>query len=77
MITKDPSAVTRARQPAGLELRGLSPDQAGLHASVAAAGFEALEELFVQLVTPDMVRLPGVAAIWAKWAGGRSQPGWA
>jgi N-acetylglutamate synthase len=60
MVVEYPAAVTRARQPAGLELRELSPDQAGLHAAVAAAGFEAPEELFVQPITPDVLRLPGV-----------------
>jgi hypothetical protein len=60
MVMEDPAAVTRARQPAGLGLRELSPDQADLHASVAAAAFEAPEEMFAQLMTPDLLRLPGV-----------------
>ena len=60
MVLEDPAAVSRARAPAGLALRELSPEQAGLHASVAAAGFEVPEELFVQLRAPDLVRLPGV-----------------
>jgi len=60
MVMKDPAAVTRAQRPPGLGLRELSPDQVGLHASVAAAGFEAPEELFVKLMTPDMLRLQGV-----------------
>lgn len=69
MITQDPAAVTRARRPAGLELRELSPDQVGLHAGVAAAGFEVPEELFVQLVTPDLVRLPGVRCYLGEMGG--------
>jgi N-acetylglutamate synthase len=60
MVLEDPGAVTSARAPDALELRELSPEQVGLHASVAAAGFEAPEELFVQLMTPDVLRLPGV-----------------
>jgi N-acetylglutamate synthase len=60
MVLRDPVAVKSARAPAGLTLRELSPGQAGLHASVAAAGFEVPEELFVQLISPDMLRLPGV-----------------
>jgi hypothetical protein len=60
MVLPDPAAVTRARAPAGLELRELRPEQVRLHASVAAAGFEAPEELFMQLMTPDLLRLPGV-----------------
>jgi hypothetical protein len=60
MVMKDPAALTHARAPSGLELRELMPEQARLHASVAAAGFEAPEELFVQLMTPGLLRLPGV-----------------
>jgi N-acetylglutamate synthase len=60
MVMTDPAEVTRARPPAGLALRELNPDEADLHASVAAAGFGAAKELFVQLVTPDLLRLPGV-----------------
>lgn len=60
MVMEDPAAVSRARAPTGLALRELSPEQAGLHASVAAAGFEVPEEPFVQLMRPDLLRLPGV-----------------
>jgi N-acetylglutamate synthase len=60
MVLEDQAAVRLARQPAGLVLRELSPEQARLHASVAAAGFEAPEELFVQLMTADVLGLPGV-----------------
>jgi N-acetylglutamate synthase len=60
MAMADPAALTRARAPAGLELRELIPEQARRHASVAAAGFEAPQERFEQLITPDLLRLPGV-----------------
>jgi N-acetylglutamate synthase len=60
MVMDDPVAVIGARQLAGLVLAQLSPEQVGLHARVAAAGFEAPEELFVQLMTTDVLRLPGV-----------------
>lgn len=60
MVMEDPAAVSLARQLAGLEVRELSPEQVRLHASVAAAGFQVPEELFAQLATPDMFRLPGV-----------------
>ena len=60
MVMEDPAALTHARAPAGLQLRELTPEQARLHASVAAAGFEVPQELFVQLMTPDMLRLHGV-----------------
>jgi N-acetylglutamate synthase len=60
MVMADPAAVMRARPPAGLELRELSPEQAWLHAAAAAAGFGVPAELFVQLITPGILRLPGV-----------------
>lgn len=60
MVMEDPAAVAGARQLPGLVLRELSPEQVRLHASVAAAGFGAPEELFVQLMTADLLRLPGV-----------------
>jgi GNAT superfamily N-acetyltransferase len=60
MVMADPAAVTGARQLAGLVLRQLSPEQVVLHARVAAAGFEAPQEPFVQLMTADVLRLPGV-----------------
>ncbi len=60
MVLEDPAAVTSARQLPGLALRELSPGQVGVHARVAAAGFQIPEEPFVQLMTPDLLRLPGV-----------------
>jgi GNAT superfamily N-acetyltransferase len=60
MFMEDPFAVTFPPPPAGLDLRELGLEQVRLHASVAAAGFEVPEELFVQLITRDMLRLPGV-----------------
>ena len=60
MVMEDPARLPQARHVAGLEVRQLHPDEAQLHASVAAAGFEAPEGLFLQLVTPDVLRLPGV-----------------
>jgi N-acetylglutamate synthase len=60
MLMEDPAAVMRVPQPPGLKLRKLSPAQASLHAGVAAAGFEAPEDFFVRLVTPDLLRLSGV-----------------
>ena len=60
MVLEDPAAVAGAGQLPGLTLRELSPEQVGLHIRVAAAGFEAPEEPFVQLMTPDVLRLRGV-----------------
>jgi len=41
-------------------LRELSPQQARQRATVAAAGFESPQEPFVQLMTAELLRLPGV-----------------
>lgn len=60
LMVMDPAVATCARPPAGLELRELSPEQAGLHASVAAAAFEAPQEFLARLMIPDVLRLPGV-----------------
>jgi len=40
---------------ARLSIRTLDPDQAGIHASIAAAGFEAPREMFEQLVPPAVL----------------------
>jgi len=60
MVMEDPAMLGRAQHVAGLTIRQLGPDGAQLHASVAAAGFEAPREPFEQLVTPSVLRLPGV-----------------
>jgi ribosomal protein S18 acetylase RimI-like enzyme len=46
--------------PEGLVIRELSPDEAPLHADVAAVGFEAPVEEFRRLMTPSMLALPEV-----------------
>ena len=71
MVMEDPAAVTGARPLAGLVLRELSPEQVDLHVSVVAAGFEAPEEPFAQLVTGDVLRLPGVRCYLGE-AGGQA-----
>ena len=60
MVLEDPSRLTRAQQVPGLEIRQLAPEDAKLHVAAAAAGFEATEEVFRQLVTPALLRAPGV-----------------
>jgi N-acetylglutamate synthase len=47
-------------QPTDLRVRMLAPEEAWLHADVAAAGFEAPREYFRQLMTPDTLRLTGM-----------------
>jgi N-acetylglutamate synthase len=40
----------------------LDPEQAAVHAAVAAAGFQAPVEAFIGLMTPAMLERPGVRA---------------
>ena len=71
MVLEDPAPPGAARQVrTGLTIRRLAPEEAGLHATVAEAGFGAPDGLFRQLVTPDMLRLPGVRCYVGE-AGGR------
>ena len=47
--------------PAELVIRRLGPDEVQQHARVAAAGFEAPEELFSRLMVPSIASLSGVS----------------
>jgi N-acetylglutamate synthase len=60
MVTDQPGNLSGLRPPARLSIRQLSPEEAQLHAAIAAAGYEAPEELFQQLMTADVLDLPGV-----------------
>jgi N-acetylglutamate synthase len=60
MVMEAPGNLSTVRQPAGLVIRQLSPEEACLHASVAAAGFDGPEELFQQLMRVEVLQLPGV-----------------
>jgi hypothetical protein len=57
MVTDEPSASTT---PSELAIRLLAPAEADRHARVAAAGFEAPAELFLQLMTRSVLELPSV-----------------
>jgi hypothetical protein len=60
MVLEDPAGLGRAQQVDGLVIRQLHPGEAELHVRMAAAGFEAPQEPFRQLVTPGMLGLPEV-----------------
>jgi GNAT superfamily N-acetyltransferase len=60
MVMADRAMLRRAQHIAGLTIRQLHPDEAPLHARVAAAGFEVPEETFQQLTTPSLLGLPGL-----------------
>jgi ribosomal protein S18 acetylase RimI-like enzyme len=60
MVLEDRARLSRAQRVTALDIRQLDPEDAELHAAVAAAGFEAPEEMMRQLITPTLLRLPGV-----------------
>jgi ribosomal protein S18 acetylase RimI-like enzyme len=60
MVMEDPAMLEHAQHVEELEVRQLRPEEAQLYAGVAAAGFEAPEEPFLQLITPSMLCLPGM-----------------
>jgi GNAT superfamily N-acetyltransferase len=60
MVLQRPSSLPSAPALNGLVIRTLEPHEAGLHATVAADGFEAPAEPFLQLMTPSLLAAPGV-----------------
>jgi N-acetylglutamate synthase len=60
MVIEDPGQLNAAQAVGGLVIRELLPDEAQLHAHVAAAGFEVPPEIFLQLITPAVLATPGV-----------------
>jgi N-acetylglutamate synthase len=60
MVLEDAGALAAVQEVDGLLVRQLSPEEARAHATVAASGFEVPEEPFLQLMTPAVLRLPGV-----------------
>ena len=60
MVRDAPGPVVQPGPPRDLFVRELAPQEARIHAEVAAAGFEAPVEHFLQLMTATMLALPGV-----------------
>ena len=60
MALEDPGQLDAAQAVSGLTIRELSPKEAQAHARLAAAGFEAPVDMFLQLMTPAMLGVPGV-----------------
>jgi N-acetylglutamate synthase len=60
MVIEDPGHLNAAQAVDGLVIRELLPDEAPLHARVAAAGFEVPPEMFLQLMTPALLATPGL-----------------
>ena len=59
MVLETSDGLEAAQNVDGLRIRRLEPDEAVLHARMAARGFEMPEEPFVQLMTPELLRRPG------------------
>lgn len=60
MVLEDPRSLDAALAVRRLRIRQLDPADVSLHATTAARGFGAPEELFHQLMTPAVVGRPGV-----------------
>lgn len=61
LMTLDrPGDLQDLASPRGLAIRQLRPDEAELHARVAAEGFEVPPEPFLQLMQPSVLMLDGV-----------------
>jgi ribosomal protein S18 acetylase RimI-like enzyme len=60
MVIEDSGQIDSALVASGLVIRELLPDEAQLHARVAAAGFEVAPEMFLQLMSPAVLAIPGV-----------------
>jgi hypothetical protein len=59
MALEDTSHLEAVQAVRGLTIRVLSPTEAELHARVAASGFEAPVEMFLQLMTPAVLGAQG------------------
>jgi predicted GNAT family acetyltransferase len=59
MVLETSDGLEAAQNVDGLRIRQLEPDEAVLHARIAARGFETPEEPLVQLMTPELLRRPG------------------
>jgi ribosomal protein S18 acetylase RimI-like enzyme len=59
MVLEDPRGLIDG-EPEKLAIRKLRPERVQVHAQVAAAGFEAPEEHFRQMMVPELLGLPGV-----------------
>src|SRR5947208_14455991 len=60
MVLEDPTDIAAHSATDALLIRELRPAEAPAHARLAAAGFEAPAEPFLQLMTPSVLAAPGV-----------------
>lgn len=66
MALSDPAQLGPAQDVDGLSIEDVDPDDAALHARLVAEAFEAPEEVFLALLTPSLLRLPGVRCFVAR-----------
>lgn len=59
MVLESSEGLEAAQKADQLRIRLLTPEQAALHARVAARGFEAPEEPFLKLITPEVLHRAG------------------
>jgi N-acetylglutamate synthase len=69
MVMEDLAMLGRTQHIPGLKIRQLRPDEAEMHVRVAAAGFETPEEPFRRMITPGVLRLPGLRCYVGEAAG--------
>lgn len=69
MVLDGIEAMPQPASPLGLTIRRLQPEEAAVHAHTAAAGFEAPEEVFLRLMTPQMLRFDGARCYIGEVAG--------
>ncbi len=60
MVLEDPRELVTSTAAAALSIRELRPAEAAAHARLAAAGFEAPAEPFLQLMTSSVLASPGI-----------------
>jgi ribosomal protein S18 acetylase RimI-like enzyme len=59
MVLEDPRELATDRAATALSIRELEPVEAPAHARLAAAGFQAPADPFLQLMTPSVLAVPG------------------
>lgn len=60
MVMEGADRLGPVREAGQLAIRQLAPSESALHATVASRGFEAPEEVFLRLMTPAVLDIPGV-----------------
>jgi len=70
MVLEEFSLIAQAERVDGLTIRGLEPEEGPAHIAVVADAFGMPEELFAQMMTPELLRAEGLCCYVAE-AGGQ------